>query len=775
MANNLVVQLLLKTGTFSDDLKTARGQVQNFQKGCQNASDAMDAFGKSLGVDIGGLTKFAPAAAAAAAAGKILKDSFKNNTDAMDNFNREAEVVKATYRSLTTQLFKNGSMTMDFKGIATQAREYYDAIDQAGVAQVAITNELKLQQVEYDQLYATAMDVSLSEVTRLEALNEASNVLEHQLTLKRQMAQFDRQAAKEGLENGLVSSGINKYWLETEGQNMLKELLQFDSSNGQYMFDTFFGSVNPNSARNGVFNTGIYARTIEKMKTREGAKAVEREALEKGYNNVTEYLDALRREEEQATEVINSTKYQLAQALHNMRGSTQGFEQISKYILLVLNDFGLQQIDAEAKQTRALIERLRKRITGRDGSTKIYGEGSIGYLESELTKYNEDLKSALDQNTRDIVLDKIAATQATIDAMRGKNKGTELTKGSQNWLSSEIEKIDTEISNLDLGLPESQPLLQKMNDWENSWEEFVNSLTEEERKRLDQFEKNMKKRWDLMNIKLGYSAALSSAQGNKTPGTTPAKTEDKEYLKGSYGYKKAGLIKRIDEIRTTLTEGVNLSNEDIKKKIAELKALEQELSDLEEKFGFKTVIKQGTNAWDEFNSAMADTSTIVNSLTDTFKENSEVTAASILQMVSTTLPAIGSLISAISALTAAEAVEAGVAATGKAVSTSKHWIEAISAVAALGAVVAAAISAANKPNIQRFANGGIVGGTSFTGDRVSAQVNSGEMILNKSQQANLFRIANGGSAGGKEVTFRISGTDLVGVMNNINRKNKMIR
>ena len=774
MANNLVVQLLLKTGTFSNDLKTARGQVQNFQKGCQNASDAMDAFGKSLGVDIGSLTKFAPAAAAAAAAGKILKDSFKNNTDAMDNFNREAEVVKATYRSLTTQLFKNGSMTMDFKGIATQAREYYDAIDQAGVAQVAITNELKLQQVEYDQLYATAMDVSLSEVNRLEALNEASNVLEHQLTLKRQMAQFDRQAAKEGLENGLVSSGINKYWLETEGQNMLKELLQFDSSNGQYMFDTFFGSVNPNSARNGVFNTGIYARTIEKMKTREGAKAVEREALEKGYNNVTEYLDALRKEEEQATEVINSTKYQLAQALHNMRGSTQGFEQISKYILLVLNDFGLQQIDAEAKQTRALIERLRKRITGRDGSTKTYEEGSIGYLESELTKYNEDLKSALDQNTRDIVLDKIAATQATIDAMRGKNKGTELTKGSQSWLSSEIEKIDTEISNLDLGLPESQPLLQKMNDWENSWEEFVNSLTEEERKLFDQFEKNMKKRWDLMNIKLGYSAALSSAQGNKTPGTTPAKTEDKEYLEGSYGYKKAELNKRIDKIRTTLTEGVNLSDEDIKKKIAELKALEQELSDLEEKFGFKTVIKQGTNAWDEFNSAMADTSTIVNSLTNTFKENSEVTAASILQMVSTTLPAIGSLISAISALTAAEAVEAGVAATGKAVSTSKHWIEAISAVAALGAVVAAAISAANKPSIQRFANGGIVGGSSFTGDRVSAQVNSGEMILNKSQQANLFRIANGGGTG-KEVTFRISGTDLVGVMNNINRKNKMIR
>lgn len=771
MANNLVIQLLLKTGTFSNDLKTAKGQVQNFQKGCQNAGDAMSAFGRSLGVNIGSLTRFAPAAAAAAAAGKVLKDSFKNNTDAMDAFNREAEVVKSTYRSLTAQLFKNGSMTMDFKGIAAQAREYYDALDQANVASVAITNELKLQQVEYDRLYATAMDVSLSEVDRLEALNEASRVMEHQITLKRQMAQFDRQAAKEGLENGLVSSGINKYWLETEGQKMLKELLQFDSANGQYMFDTFFGSVNPNNARTGVFNTGAYGRVIEKMRTTGGAKSVEREALEKGYKDVNEYLEALRKEENQATEVINSTRYQLAQALHNMRGSTEGYEQISKYILLYLNDFGLEQIDAEAKQTRALIERLRKRITGRDGSTPNYPEGTIGYLNNELKKYNEDLTSALDQVTRDTLLGKIAATENAIAVMKGKKP---LKEGSQTWIEEQIKHLTEEISNLDLGIPETNPILQKMNDWEGSWEEFVNNLTEEERKLFNKFAENMEKRWTLMNAKLGFETTQSILQGNKTPETKPTTKEEKTYLEGSYGYKKAELNKRIDEIRTTLTEGVNLSAEDIKKKIAELKALEKEVSDLEEKFGFKTVIKQGTNAWDEFNSAMADTSTIVNSLTNTFKENSEITAASILQMVSTALPAIGSLISSISALTATEAVEAGTAAVGKAVSSSKHWIEAVAAVASLGAVVAAAISAAKKPATQRFANGGIVGGSSFTGDRVSAQVNSGEMILNKSQQANLFKMANG-EGQGKQVEFHISGTDLVGVLNNNTRKSRITR
>jgi TP901 family phage tail tape measure protein len=42
-----------------------------------------------------------------------------------------------------------------------------------------------------------------------------------------------------------------------------------------------------------------------------------------------------------------------------------------------------------------------------------------------------------------------------------------------------------------------------------------------------------------------------------------------------------------------------------------------------------------------------------------------------------------------------------------------------------------------------FEQGGIVSGTSFTGDRISANVNSGEMILNRQQQSNLFSIANG--------------------------------
>jgi TP901 family phage tail tape measure protein len=60
----------------------------------------------------------------------------------------------------------------------------------------------------------------------------------------------------------------------------------------------------------------------------------------------------------------------------------------------------------------------------------------------------------------------------------------------------------------------------------------------------------------------------------------------------------------------------------------------------------------------------------------------------------------------------------------------------------------ASIVSAKPPSFQ---NGGIVPGTSFSGDNVEARVNSGEVILNRQQQAQtLFAIANGQSGSGQQ-------------------------
>ena len=81
--------------------------------------------------------------------------------------------------------------------------------------------------------------------------------------------------------------------------------------------------------------------------------------------------------------------------------------------------------------------------------------------------------------------------------------------------------------------------------------------------------------------------------------------------------------------------------------------------------------------------------------------------------------------------------------------------QAIPFMAAAGVAGAAqtAVIAANKP---RFENGGIVGGTSFTGDNVDARVNSGEMILNRSQQKQLFDMANGGTTNNNQRTINVN-------------------
>mgnify|MGYP003630001285 CR=1 FL=1 len=74
--------------------------------------------------------------------------------------------------------------------------------------------------------------------------------------------------------------------------------------------------------------------------------------------------------------------------------------------------------------------------------------------------------------------------------------------------------------------------------------------------------------------------------------------------------------------------------------------------------------------------------------------------------------------------------------------------------AAAIAAGAAQIATIKSQSVGNYATGGIVPGSSFAGDNLTANVNSAEMILNRQQQARLFDIANGrGQQSGGNVTI----------------------
>ena len=78
----------------------------------------------------------------------------------------------------------------------------------------------------------------------------------------------------------------------------------------------------------------------------------------------------------------------------------------------------------------------------------------------------------------------------------------------------------------------------------------------------------------------------------------------------------------------------------------------------------------------------------------------------------------------------------------------------IAAIATVVATVASIFA-----SLPKFADGGIVGGSSFFGDKLLARVNSGEMILNQGQQARLLSMTEGGNV---RVTgdVRLNGKDI---------------
>lgn len=700
MSQNLVVQLLLKTGAFSSDLKTARGQIQNFQKGCSTAGKSLSSFGSAIGINIGSIAKFGGVVGAATLAGKEFKnimDSSQTTADALEGAIAGCKGVVDGFRtsiaSMDFSSFKNGLWD-----VYEAAKAVQNAIDQLGNTQIAYDYKSKQNQTKFQEAYNKFKDPKSTPQMKEDAKKEMQAAIDAQFLFAKNYTNvlfktYAAQVVKKAGSNNLKASNV------TIGQ--FEKAMNIDIGL----------DGDPEKARKE--NERQYQEYRRKLK-------------EYGKNNLTAQEDLKKR-------------YRDVIAIHAMLELMKDDEL--KGVAQLIG--GME----DAKQVALSMQRTMNRaITGNGGS-----KGSTGRKSSTTTTMAQEEEPEPLENSLAYWKNILTEETKYRDALVKDTEEWKLHNDKINEAAKKIKEIEDIEENRD-------------NIMKNSYTHYSNLVSDLKQQR-DAINMDLDpQKWNELNAQLveaedklsALDYILNNIDLNRYMSVQPPTISS---------------LQKVVSILKELRSNTPITYEYFEDLNGLIKMYEDELN---KAMGVE-VEGPKTDTWDKFNNAMANTSTIVNSLFNTFKEGSEITVASVLQMVATTLPAIGSLISAISALTAAEAVEAGVAATGKAVSTSKHWIEAIAAVASLGAVVANAISAASKPNIQKFADGGIVGGNSFTGDRVVANVNSGEMILNKTQQARLFKIANGGAPEGNAVTFHISGSDLVGVLNNNNRKSKLIR
>lgn len=134
--------------------------------------------------------------------------------------------------------------------------------------------------------------------------------------------------------------------------------------------------------------------------------------------------------------------------------------------------------------------------------------------------------------------------------------------------------------------------------------------------------------------------------------------------------------------------------------------------------------------------------------------------ATIISTVASAIPAITALL----AIKKTEAVVNGISSASE--TPVVGWILAAAGAASVIAAIA---------SIPSFATGGIVPGSDYTGDKVLTRLNSGEMVLNKSQQGNLYGLVNSSNNNQQnnsttQVQFKIAGKDLVGAISNYNTK-----
>ena len=144
------------------------------------------------------------------------------------------------------------------------------------------------------------------------------------------------------------------------------------------------------------------------------------------------------------------------------------------------------------------------------------------------------------------------------------------------------------------------------------------------------------------------------------------------------------------------------------------------------------------------------------------------TAGSIIKFIAAQAQQVVQGISTIASMKAQEeaayaTMTAELGAAAASTMKAHSWIPFVGVAMGIGFVASMVAALMSLP---KFAGGGLVGGTSYSGDTQLASVNSGELILNKAQQNSLANELQSGNTQPIRLSARMSGTDILFIINN---------
>ena len=153
---DVITRLKVDSSGFDKKIKDAQRSIDQFGLKGTEVGNRIKALSDALSLNVGSISKFSVAMAAAGAAIKVATDAFKANEEMMDEWGRITESSRAIYDG-----FLNAINTGDISGylsrigeIRKAAREAYDAMDELGTFNAFNRNNLSAARAGFNQALA---------------------------------------------------------------------------------------------------------------------------------------------------------------------------------------------------------------------------------------------------------------------------------------------------------------------------------------------------------------------------------------------------------------------------------------------------------------------------------------------------------------------------------------------------------------------------------------------------------------------------------------------